>query len=80
MKSYPSEKVLSDSTNRNAIDRILSDINMNLAGYMAILIDSLVKDKHIVTTAGKEVLMFPQHQALHERLKVRYPERQWNSM
>ena len=53
---------------------------MNLAGYITILIDSLVKDKHIVTTAGKEVLRFPQHQVLHERLKVRYPERQWNSM
>ena len=75
MKSYPSDNILNDPIKRNTIDRMLTDVKMNLTSYMSILIESVIKDKQILTKIGKEILLLPEHHLLYEHLKNKYPER-----
>ncbi|CAF1344418.1 unnamed protein product [Rotaria magnacalcarata] len=48
---------------------------MDLTSYMSLLTNSEIKNKHILTKMGEQVLMLPEHQLLHEKLKTKYPER-----
>jgi hypothetical protein len=80
MKSYPSDHLLNDETKRKIIDRILSDVKMDRTSYMLILTNSIIKQKQILTTSGKEILKLPEHHLLREQLKNKYPDRQFDSM
>ncbi len=80
MKSYPSDHLLNDETKRKIIDRILSDVKMDRTSYMLILTNSIIKEKQILTTSGKEILNLPEHHLLREQLKNKYPDREFDSM
>lgn len=74
MKSYPSHTILNDPVKGNIIHRIFADINMNLTTYMTILNNSILKEKHTITQAGKEMLQQSEHEFLYNALKNKYPE------
>lgn len=80
MRSYPSDFVLNDLLKRNTIHEILSDSNMDLAGYMELLTKSIIKDKQVLTSRGKEILILPEHKLLYEKLKEKYSQHQIQSM
>ncbi|CAF2876653.1 unnamed protein product, partial [Rotaria sp. Silwood2] len=75
MKSYPSNDILNDPIKRSAVDRIFIDVKMDLQSYMTILSNSVIKEKHVLTMIGKQILMLPEHRLLYENLKQKYPER-----
>jgi len=79
MKSFPSSNILNDPLKSNAIDRILNDVKLNLTTYTTILCNSIIKDKQILTTNGKQMLLLPEHKLLYENLKRKYPEMNLNS-
>jgi hypothetical protein len=79
MKSFPSSHILNGPLKSNAIDRILNDVKLNLATYTTILCNSIIKDKQILTTNGKQMLLLPEHKLLYENLKRKYPEMNLNS-
>jgi hypothetical protein len=78
MKSYPSNTILNDATKKNSIDRILNDMNTNLTTYTLSLSNAVIKQKQMLSTDAKQVLMLPEHQFLLEILITKYPERQLN--
>lgn len=80
MKSFPSCETLNDAQKRNFIERVLVEIKLNLATYMALLCNTIIKEKQILTKAGIEVLMLPEHYQIYEYLKTKYPERNLESM
>jgi hypothetical protein len=80
MKSFPSNNILIDPVKKTKLDRVLADSKTDLTTYMLSLSNSIIKDKQILTTNGKEVLMLPEHKFLYEKLKDKYPERQLDSM
>jgi len=80
MKSYPSNNILNDPLQRNIIEQMLTDIKMDLKNYMIILKASIIKEKQILTTLGKQTLLLPEHNFLYEHLLQRYPERNFDSM
>ncbi|CAF4053549.1 unnamed protein product [Rotaria magnacalcarata] len=73
MKSFPSDNILNDPMKRGVIEQIFIDINMDFTGYMSLLCSSIIKDKQILTTAGKQILMLPEHNILYQHLKSKYP-------
>ncbi|CAF1677681.1 unnamed protein product [Rotaria magnacalcarata] len=75
MKSFPSDNILNDPMKRGVIEQIFIDINMDFTGYMSLLCSSIIKDKQILTTAGKQILMLPEHNILYQHLKLKYPNR-----
>jgi len=75
MKSFPSEKTLNDPIKRNLIDQMLTNLNMDLTTYMNTLNNSIIKEKQILTTIGKHMLLLNEHKVLYENLKTKYPER-----
>lgn len=80
IRSYPSDILLNDSVKRNAINQMLNDINTDLTTYMQLLSKSIIKEKQILTTTGKQILMLPEHRFLYEKLKQQYPDLQFESM
>ncbi|CAF4122533.1 unnamed protein product [Adineta steineri] len=76
IRSYPSHIVLNDSLKRIAIDQLLNDINIDLTTYIQLLTNSIIKEKQVLTTIGKQILMLPEHKFLYEKLNEKYPERQ----
>jgi hypothetical protein len=80
MKSFPSNNILTDPIKRSIIDQILIDVKMDLTSYMSILTNCIIKDKQILTTNGKQILLLPEHKLLYENLKQKYPERNLNGM
>ncbi len=75
MKSFPSHKTLNDPIKRNLIDQMLTNLNIDLTTYMNILNNSTIKEKQILTTIGKHMLLLNEHKVLYENLKTKYPER-----
>ncbi|CAF1086183.1 unnamed protein product, partial [Rotaria sordida] len=75
MKSYPSYNILNDPSKVVVAERILNDLNLNLATYMTILCNSTIKEKQVLTSAGKDLLLLPEHNVLLQHLKEKYPER-----
>ncbi|CAF4169956.1 unnamed protein product [Adineta steineri] len=43
---------------------------------MQLLTNSIIKEKQVLTTTGKQILMLPEHKFLYEKLIEKYPERQ----
>jgi hypothetical protein len=80
MKSYPSNIILNDPVKRNVIDQILIDLKLDLTSYMSTLTSSIIKDKQILTSIGKEMLSLPEHELLLDYLKKKYPQRNFESM
>lgn len=80
MKSYPSEKILNDPIKHNMINQLLSESKIDLNSYMLILSNSMIKDKHVLTNIGMEMLILPEHKLLYENLKKKYPNRNLDRM
>ena len=80
MKSYPSNDILNHPIKRSVIDRIFTDVKINLQNYMTILSNSVIKRKQVLTMIGKQILKLLEHQLLYENLKQKYPERNLDSM
>ncbi|CAF1665201.1 unnamed protein product [Adineta ricciae] len=80
MKSYPSNTVLHDPSKVVVVERILNDLNLNLSSYMNILCTCVIKEKQVLTLAGKELLISPEHTFLFHYLNERYPERRFNDI
>ena len=80
MKSFPSNNILTDPIKRSIIDQMFTDVKMNITSYMSILTNCIIKDKQILTTNGKQILLLPEHKLLYENLKRKYPERNLNGM
>ena len=74
MKSFPTNNVLNDPTKRSIIDRMFSDIIMDLESYMLTFSNSIIKNKQLLTITCKQILMLPEHKPLYENLKQKYPE------
>ncbi|CAF2961565.1 unnamed protein product [Rotaria sp. Silwood2] len=75
MKSFPSDYILNDINKRSIIDHMLADIKMNVETYMTSFSNSILKEKQILTTTGKQILRLPEHKILYENSKIKYPER-----
>lgn len=74
MKSIPSASLLLDPFKREFIDRILTDVNMNLQQYIDTIINrTVVKPKQILTDLGLQLLNQPEHNVLRSELTKRYP-------
>jgi hypothetical protein len=74
MKCYPSANMLNNSIKQHSIQQLLNDINIDLDGYHNLLTNSIIKEKQILTPAGKEILMLPEHRILIQMLNEKYPE------
>lgn len=79
MKSYPSENTLNDPIKRNVINKLLSEVKMDLNGYILILNNSIIKDKQVLTSNGIQMLLLPEHKLLYETLQRKYPNLNLNS-
>ena len=80
MKSFPSDSILRDPLKSNAIERVLNDLQLNQITYASMLYESVIKDKHILTALGREILLLPEHKGLLEHLKRKYPDRNLDRM